>query len=61
MLDDMESQWSRELRADVEIRSLGRDYEVRIDGDQFATGSLEDLDKKLFLLTLFTEVERDGF
>lgn len=61
MLDDIERQWSRELRAEVEIRPLGGKYEVRIDGDQFHTGTLQEIETSLNALAMFAEVERDGF
>lgn len=61
MIEDLETQWSRELHADVEIRPLGGKYEARIDGEQFATGTLEEIDRTVSLLLMFSEVERDGF
>lgn len=61
MLDDIESQWSRELRADVVIQSKGGQYVVYIDGDYFSDGTLQEIDHAMSTLILLTEPERDGF
>lgn len=66
MIENIEEKWSRELRAEVEIRpnvwEKYRTFEVYVDGhDAFTASSVAEAERFLETLSMVTEREVDGY
>jgi len=66
MIENIEERWSRELRAEIEIRpnvwSGYRTFEVSVDGHEaFTAISVEEAERFLETLSMVTEREVDGY